>query len=139
MCVGVVMGQARPLLRNAAMLCPEIHGDTGLDGPHGGPVLPHSGRQPMPGKAVNVMFEAIQQQFRGHPNAGKVQLICTGALTNAALLLTLYPEVKDMIEITLMGGAIGVSICRYCCCCLCCHCSHAVHWHYSALRGICSV
>lgn len=103
------MGQAKPLLRETALLCPEIHGDTGLDGPHGGPVLPHSKRQPMPGKAVNVMFQAIQQQYSTHPNEGKVQLICTGALTNAALLLLLYPEVTDMIEITIMGGAIGVS------------------------------
>ncbi len=34
-------------------------------------------------------------------------LVCTGALTNAALLLLLYPEVIPMIEIVLMGGCIG--------------------------------
>lgn len=43
------MGQANPLMRETALLCPEIHGETGLDGPHGGPVLPHSKRQPLPG------------------------------------------------------------------------------------------
>lgn len=102
------MGQAKPLMREMA-ICPEIHGDTGLDGPHGGPVLPNSKRQPLPGKAVNVMFEAIQKQYTLHPEHGQVQLICTGALTNAALLLLLYPEVKPMIDITIMGGAIGVS------------------------------
>eukprot|EP00882_Tetradesmus_deserticola_P003052 GHRQ01003240.1.p1 GENE.GHRQ01003240.1~~GHRQ01003240.1.p1 ORF type:complete len:358 (+),score=180.11 GHRQ01003240.1:127-1200(+) len=106
--IGVVMGQAKPLLREAALLCPAIHGDTGLDGPDGGPVLPHSQCQAMPGKAVNVMFEAIQQQYSRHPQQGRVQLVCTGALTNAALLLLLYPEVKDMVDITIMGGALGV-------------------------------
>jgi inosine-uridine nucleoside N-ribohydrolase len=105
----VVQGQAKPLLRAAALLCPEIHGDTGLDGPHGGPVLPHSSRKALPGKAVNVMFEAIQQQYSHHPQQGRVQLVCTGALTNAAMLLLLYPEVQEMIDITIMGGALGVS------------------------------
>lgn len=36
-----------------------------------------------------------------------VSLICTGALTNAALLILLYPEVVPMINITIMGGCIG--------------------------------
>jgi hypothetical protein len=36
-----------------------------------------------------------------------VCLVCTGALTNAALLLLLYPEVIPMIEIVLMGGCMG--------------------------------
>uniref|UniRef100_A0A383V2J0 Inosine/uridine-preferring nucleoside hydrolase domain-containing protein n=1 Tax=Tetradesmus obliquus TaxID=3088 RepID=A0A383V2J0_TETOB len=105
--IGVVMGQAKPLLRPAALLCPEIHGETGLDGPQGGPVLPHSGRQALPGKAAIVMFEAIQQHYGRQPQQ-RVQLVCTGALTNAALLLLLYPEVAGMIEITIMGGALGV-------------------------------
>lgn len=61
------------------------------------------------GKAAIVMFEAIQQQYSQYPQQGRVQLICTGALTNAALLLLLYPEVKCMIDITIMGGALGVS------------------------------
>ena len=34
--------------------------------------------------------------------------MCTAPLTNAALLLTLYPEVAGLLEqIVLMGGAIG--------------------------------
>ena len=35
-------------------------------------------------------------------------MVCTGALTNAALLILLYPEVLPMIEIVLMGGCIGI-------------------------------
>jgi inosine-uridine nucleoside N-ribohydrolase len=38
----------------------------------------------------------------------KVQLVAMGALTNVALLLILYPEVGSMIDITLMGGALGI-------------------------------
>lgn len=34
--------------------------------------------------------------------------MCIGALTNAAVLLILYPEVKDMIEIVIMGGCMGI-------------------------------
>jgi inosine-uridine nucleoside N-ribohydrolase len=55
------------------------------------------------------MFESITQQYSQNPQAGPVQLICTGALSNAAMLLLLYPEVKPLIEITIMGGAMGVS------------------------------
>lgn len=72
-------------------------------------MLPHSKRQPLPGKAPIVMFEAIEQQYSQHPLQGPVQLICTGALSNVAMLLLLYPEVKPLIEITIMGGAMGVS------------------------------
>lgn len=38
----------------------------------------------------------------------KVHLVSTGALTNVALLLLLYPEASKLIEqIVIMGGAIG--------------------------------
>jgi inosine-uridine nucleoside N-ribohydrolase len=37
-----------------------------------------------------------------------VRLVCTGALTNAAVLLTVYPEVAAMVEVVLMGGAMGL-------------------------------
>ena len=37
-----------------------------------------------------------------------MNLVCTGALTNIALLLMIFPEVASSIEqIVLMGGAIG--------------------------------
>lgn len=36
------------------------------------------------------------------------RLVCTGALTNAALLLALYPEAAQWVELVLMGGAMGV-------------------------------
>ena len=33
--------------------------------------------------------------------------MCTGALTNAALLLSVYPELADVLRVVLMGGAMG--------------------------------
>lgn len=37
-----------------------------------------------------------------------MHLACTGALTNIALLLTLFPEAAAYVEeIVLMGGAVG--------------------------------
>ena len=46
---------------------------------------------------------------RRHCRSEKVHLICTGALSNAALLLMLYPEVRELLEqIVIMGGCMGV-------------------------------
>lgn len=53
-------------------------------------------------KAVVYMAHLFAKQPR------KITLVATGPLTNIALLLTLYPEVKSKIDkIVLMGGAIG--------------------------------
>jgi inosine-uridine nucleoside N-ribohydrolase len=82
----------------------QIHGDSGLDGPSGGRLLPRSGRTPTPGKAVLAIAEAILAEHRragagagaasaAGVHAQRVRLVCTGALTNAALLFMLYPEV----------------------------------------------
>lgn len=104
--VDVVAGQGRPLMRAQPLLCPEIHGETGLDGPLGGPVLPPAAHGPVEGKAVVVMFERISAAFR--ESGVRVRVVATGALTNVALLIILYPEVLAMVEIVLMGGALGV-------------------------------
>eukprot|EP00048_Salpingoeca_helianthica_P017103 m.235643 g.235643 ORF g.235643 m.235643 type:complete len:345 (+) comp20180_c0_seq1:20-1054(+) len=115
--VPVVQGQARPLLR-PPLHCPEIHGKSGLDGVDF-PPLPE-GLCAVPGKAVTVMFEAIKKAhdtataLHGTPTRvgrglGHVVLVATGALTNVALLLALYPEVVPCLrDIVIMGGAIGI-------------------------------
>ena len=36
-----------------------------------------------------------------------MRVICTAALTNIALLVILYPEVLDRLEVVLMGGCMG--------------------------------
>jgi non-specific riboncleoside hydrolase len=49
------------------------------------------------------MYKVISKQKE------KVHIVATAQLTNVALLLILYPEVKEKIDsIVLMGGAIGM-------------------------------
>ncbi len=88
------------------MLCPEIHGDSGLDGPDGGRLLSRSPKQARQGKAVTAMFEAIKERHAA--GTERVRLVCIGALTNVALLITLFPEVMPMVEIVIMGGCLGI-------------------------------
>jgi inosine-uridine nucleoside N-ribohydrolase len=38
----------------------------------------------------------------------QVLLVATAALTNVALLLTLFPDVQRMVKIVVMGGCLGV-------------------------------
>mmetsp|Transcript_26568 Transcript_26568/g.68454 ORF Transcript_26568/g.68454 Transcript_26568/m.68454 type:complete len:259 (+) Transcript_26568:295-1071(+) len=92
-----------------APLCPEIHGDSGLDGPGSkGALLPPSRRAAKPGKAVIAMWEAISTKHQELGGKTLVRLVCCGALTNVALLLLLYPEVIGMVDLVLMGGAMGM-------------------------------
>lgn len=97
--VRVVAGAAKPFLRPGRE-CPEIHGESGLDGP----ALPQPTQPALDGKAIQVMAEALLQASA----AGRQPvLVCTGALTNAALLLSVYPELMQRIRLVLMGGALG--------------------------------
>lgn len=103
--VDVVAGAARPLLCPGGTHCPEIHGASGLDGPAGGALFPPARRRPLPGKAPAVMFERIAAAAG---QGRRVHLVATAALTNVALLLTLFPEVLPMLEaVVIMGGALG--------------------------------
>jgi len=101
--IPVVMGQDRPLLRKPVH-SPEIHGVTGLDGP----IFPPLAISPVTEKAVAFMY----QTFRSFADRGadsRVTLVITGPMTNIALLLTVYPEVKPLIkQIVFLGGARGI-------------------------------
>ena len=98
--IPVVQGQAVPIMR-PSRVCPEIHGATGLDG-FDFPSLPDDVR-PVEGKAIAVMYDRIAAKV---VTAGRsVTLVATGCLTNVALLLVVYPEVKAHLNrIVLMGG-----------------------------------
>jgi inosine-uridine nucleoside N-ribohydrolase len=89
--IPVAAGADRPLVRDPYVAA-EVHGDTGLDGPD----LPPPAREPIAEHAI----DWIAQQ------AAPLTLIATGPLTNVALLLARYPNVKPE-RIVLMGGAIG--------------------------------
>jgi len=94
----VVSGASKPLVKEAK-LCPEIHGETGLDGA----TFPPLSKRPLSENAILHIFQTIKRQ---HPK--KVTIIATAVLTNIALLLSTFPDVKDHInQIVLMGGAIG--------------------------------
>ena len=87
---------------SALILDPEpqdAHGKTGLDGFD----FPEPGFLPVPEGAVEFMKNAIMNSTE------KVTIAALAPLTNIALLLLAYPEVKEKIEeIVIMGG----SVCR---------------------------
>ncbi len=97
--VPVAAGAARPLT-GPVKEASEIHGANGI----GNVQLP-----PPAGKAVEenaVLF--LYHTIMALPDGEKVTLVPTGPLTNIALLLRVFPEVKDRIEeIVLMGGAVN--------------------------------
>jgi len=76
---------------------PGAHGESGLDGA----ALPSAKRQVTGIHAVEWIYETLKN------SSEKIILIPTGPLTNIALLLQKYPEIKSKIAyITLMGGSV---------------------------------
>jgi len=100
--VPVVRGAARPLLR-MPKACPEVHGESGLDGA----TLPPPTASALPGVAAVVMYERLAAHAleTGTP----ATLVATGALTNVALMLSLFGEDARRViaEVVIMGGATG--------------------------------
>lgn len=91
----VAAGCARPLVR-APRVAPEIHGESGLDGP----ALPEPTRVPDQRHAVDLIIETVL----AHP-AGSVTLVPTGPLTNIALAARKEPRIVERVaEVVLMGG-----------------------------------
>ena len=93
--VPVAEGMGEPLVRKA-VFAGDIHGENGI----GQCVLPEAKKQVVDKKAVFYLRDLLMASEE------KITLVCTGPLTNIALLLKLFPEVKDNIdEIVFMGGA----------------------------------
>jgi ribosylpyrimidine nucleosidase len=94
--VPVAMGAEKPL-QKPAMICPEIHGASGLDGVTFPPLTKKL--DPRQG------YELIIDLCLSHQG---VILVPTGPLTNIALALKHEPKIKDHIaKIVLMGGSMG--------------------------------
>ncbi|KUH40272.1 MULTISPECIES: nucleoside hydrolase [Streptomyces] len=95
--VPVAAGLARPL-HGPGIVAPDIHGESGLDGPgFGPPTVPVDGRD-----AVTFLRDTLLT----HPEP--VTLVPTGPLTNIATLLLTHPDAAARIErIVFMGGSTG--------------------------------
>ncbi|GAA0728430.1 pyrimidine-specific ribonucleoside hydrolase RihA [Clostridium malenominatum] len=93
--VPVAKGDDKPIMRDL-IIAPEVHGDSGLDGPE----LPEPTLKASNLSALELMAKTVRESEE------KVTLIPTGALTNIAKFFLCYPELKGKIErISLMGGA----------------------------------
>ena len=93
--VPIAKGADKPLMRDL-IIAPEVHGETGLDGPDlGEPTI-----DIVKEEAVELIAKIVSESEE------KITLVPTGALTNIARFLLAYPQLKDKIEmISLMGGA----------------------------------
>lgn len=91
-------GCPRPLVR-APMVAPEIHGESGLDGPS----LPAPEIALDPRHGADLIIDTVL----AHPR-GTVTLVPTGPLTNVALAVRKEPRLAELVaEVVLMGGAYG--------------------------------
>lgn len=93
--IEVAQGAPKPLYRDL-IIADYVHGETGLGAADlGEPAFEKSKRS-----AMEAMKSVIQQSQE------PVTIVATGPLTNVAIFLTAYPELKEKIDcISLMGGA----------------------------------
>lgn len=95
--VMVAEGSAKPLIRQSIEAI-AVHGESGMDGYDFGEV---DRKLLLKDNAINAMYKVICKCNE------KVTILAIGPLTNIALLLKVYPDVKDNIfEIVLMGGSL---------------------------------
>ena len=95
--IPVAKGAAEPLVRPFSDAS-SVHGKTGMEGFD----FPEPTQTVLEENAVDAMRRVLMNSEE------KITLLPIGPLTNIALLLKTYPEVKDKIrEIVLMGGSAG--------------------------------
>ncbi len=93
--VEVAAGASKPLMRDL-ITAPEVHGESGLEGP----ALPPPTLKRSTRNAITAMADVIGKSKE------KVTIISTGPLTNTATLLLTHPDTAYKIErISLMGGS----------------------------------
>ena len=96
--VPVARGMDRPLVRPAEH-APDIHGESGMDGPH----IPEPTIEAAPRHAVDLLIDLLMN------SDGDITLVPTGPLTNIAAAIRQQPAIVPKIKaISLMGGAIGL-------------------------------
>eukprot|EP00871_Galdieria_phlegrea_P005466 jgi/Galph1/5920/GphlegSOOS_G4608.1 len=78
-----------------------IHGESGMDGINGTEIPPDI-KYPLHKKpACLFMADLIAKHYNGVP----ITIVCVGPLTNVALLLSIFPELRSKISVVLMGGS----------------------------------
>lgn len=93
----VARGMEGPLVRKPEFAS-HVHGESGL----GSVVLPEAKKEPVKDHAVLYLAQKLTELGEKE----KVTLVTTGPLTNVAMLLKLFPQLKGKInEIVFMGGA----------------------------------
>jgi len=106
----VYPGASRPLVQ-PCRYAEAIHGKTGLDGTTTLETIELSdqGKGFEVGSAIDAMYDA----FMATPK-GSSWLVCTGPLTNAALLLSTYEDkiCEHLAGICYMGGAVASGNCN---------------------------
>lgn len=94
--VPVARGMETPLLKSYEGS--NVHGETGMDG-YDFPKPTHQIIKPHAVEAIRSLLEESEE---------KITIVPIGPLTNIAVLLLMYPHVKDKIErIVLMGGSLS--------------------------------
>lgn len=92
-----VAGGAEEPLKRKRITGGEFHGESGIDGP----VMPEPAFEAEEENAVQVMYRLLSECD------GKMTIVSIAPMTNIALLLKTFPEVKSKIEmISVMGGAV---------------------------------
>ena len=93
--VPVVQGAPHPI-RRELIIADYVHGETGIDGAE----LPDATTAPDQRRAVAAIAELVES------SAEPITLVATGPLTNIAIFLLAYPDLRSRIaEISIMGGA----------------------------------
>ncbi|CAL8091626.1 unnamed protein product [Orchesella dallaii] len=108
--VSVHGGIQRPLVREP-QFCPEIHGITGKDGVAGmcGYHFPDEIIFSDPNNKVDETHGVLAMATAIKASPEKVTVVLTGAQTNFAIAIRMFPEMKDNIEkVVFMGGAMGL-------------------------------
>lgn len=99
--IPLAMGEDRPLVKKL-QTGEEGHGDSGMDGPY----FSENNYPIEKERGVLFLWKKIMASEE------KVTIVALGPLTNIALLLRTFPEVKEKIEcISLMGGGIDRGNC----------------------------
>jgi purine nucleosidase len=92
--IPVLKGSGQPLVRKRET-APDIHGDSGMDGP----VLPEPTRTVEEEHAVDFIIRKLRE------SDGDITLVPTGPLTNIAMAMRREPAILSKIqEIVIMGG-----------------------------------